>query len=176
MLSAPASPILRTLFEIEQTQWWPAERIAEHQLRQAFNVVRFAQRTLPYYKQLPIDGNASGRLPASLDEFRSLPILRRAEVQAAGEKLHSASYPSRHGRKGATLTSGSCGQPVQALSTGVTRLLWRLFTLRDHVWHRRDLSLGLAVIRDCEPGAAPAPDGKRVTRLWPRATAKRRES
>jgi phenylacetate-CoA ligase len=48
-------------------------------------------------------------------------------------------------------TSGSTGAPVRVLKTGLTDLMWRAVTLRDHVWHRRDLSAKLAAIRQGAP-------------------------
>jgi phenylacetate-CoA ligase len=44
-------------------------------------------------------------------------------------------------------TSGSTGAPVAILTSGFATLYWNVFTLRDHLWHRRDLGRKLAVIR-----------------------------
>jgi phenylacetate-CoA ligase len=44
--------------------------------------------------------------------------------------------------------------PVRIRSTQLVSLLWSVFTLRDHLWHRRDLRRKLATIRhSLEPGA-----------------------
>jgi len=39
------------------------------------------------------------------------------------------------------------GRPLLTLSTGWSQMLWNAFLLRDHLWHRRDLSGKLAAIR-----------------------------
>ncbi|MGP1678943.1 MAG: phenylacetate--CoA ligase family protein, partial [Burkholderiales bacterium] len=55
--------------------------------------------------------------------------------------------PQAHGGWYESETSGSTGSPITYYATGLTQLFWRACTLRDHVWHRRDLSGKLAAIR-----------------------------
>jgi phenylacetate-CoA ligase len=49
---------------------------------------------------------------------------------------------------------------VTVFTTGVTRLFWEVFTLREMLWHKRDLSAKNAAIRYLAAGGAPPPDGK----------------
>ena len=51
-------------------------------------------------------------------------------------------------------TSGSTGAPVRVMKTQITALFWNALTLRDHLWHRRDLGRKLAVIRRGRTGSA----------------------
>jgi phenylacetate-CoA ligase len=37
--------------------------------------------------------------------------------------------------------------PIKAIGTDITQFFWRVYTLRDHLWHKRDLSGKLAAIR-----------------------------
>jgi phenylacetate-CoA ligase len=45
------------------------------------------------------------------------------------------------------MTSGSTGRPITYYVTELAQLFWRAYTLRDHLWHQRDLSGKLAAIR-----------------------------
>jgi phenylacetate-CoA ligase len=91
-------------------------------------------------------------------------------VQAAGERLFSASVPAEHGPVSKLFTSGSTGRPLLALGTGVTQLLWNAFTLRDHLWHRRVSGGRLAAIRSLPTEIARPPEGLR-SNDWGPATA-----
>ncbi len=64
-----------------------------------------------------------------------------------------------HGRVSTIFTSGSTGKPIGSLRTELTGLFWESFTLRDHLWHRRDPTQKLAAIRSAKEGASPYPDG-----------------
>jgi len=45
--------------------------------------------------------------------------------------------------------------PIKALGSALTRLYWNAITLRDHAWHRRDLSGKLAAIRSVSRDKLP---------------------
>ena len=92
-------------------------------------------------------------------EWRELPWLRRRDIQAAGDELYSESVPRGHGRISETHTSGTTGQPIRGLITGLSSLFWSAFTIRDHLWHRRNLKGKLAAIRQSGKGKHPYPDG-----------------
>lgn len=167
--SPRAARLLALLFQLEQTQWWAPERLAEQQLRQARVLVRHAVRAAPYYGELYAKHEVNADSLDTLERFRALPIIRRRDVQLAGERIHATPRPRVHGKIGETLTSGSTGRPLRALSTAVTRSFWQLLTLRDHFWQRRDFTGTLAVIRDTASDAARPPNGKRADN-WGGAT------
>jgi phenylacetate-CoA ligase len=45
--------------------------------------------------------------------------------------------------------------PVRTLTTAHTQLIWSAMTVREHLWHRRDLSRTLGAIRVLHGGASP---------------------
>src|SRR5690606_14076577 len=65
------------------------------------------------------------------------------------------------GRTHAIRTSGSTGRPVEVVKTAAEGIYWHAFVLRDHMWHRRDLSRRLAAIRNIGDGIALPPHGRR---------------
>jgi len=142
----PATPrhadaaVLALMYQLDQSQWWPAETLLAHQLRQLEGVLAHAARTAPLYRQRlrVLAGIAPGGL--TLEAFRRIPVLRRTDVQDAGDALFSARVPKDHGRVTDVRTSGSTGRPVTVKATAVTGLFVRALNLRYHFWHRRDFA------------------------------------
>jgi hypothetical protein len=93
--------------------------------------------------------------------WAALPILTRAEIQAAdaSEAMLADRLPQGHGEYREIFTSGSTGRPIRGVRSQLWELVWSAFTLRDHLWHRRDLEGSLAVIRESGAGKAPYPEG-----------------
>jgi phenylacetate-CoA ligase len=144
---APAAGILAMLFQLDRSQWWPAEAMRQHQFKQLQRVLDHAYRTVPFYrKRLDALGWDLGQ-PVSPEQWPELPTLSRQELQQAGSALESPAVPPDHGETFTNLSSGSTGRPVQTKGTAITQLLWRTLTLREHLWHHRDFSQKLAVIR-----------------------------
>ncbi len=130
---------------LEESQWWPPDRLEEHQYGQASILLDYARKYSPFYASR-IAGFDAGR-PLTPELWRQIPILTRKEIQTAGQDLYCTRVPPDHGKPSPLLTSGSTGRPIQALTTRVTGLFWKAFTLRDHLWHDRDLSGKFAAIR-----------------------------
>lgn len=145
--SAAGARLLALQFQLEQTQWWPPERLREHQYRQLGRLLEHARAHVPYYRERL---SAGGYRPGAVvddDVYATLPILTRAEVIGKGTALYSAGIPESHAPAADGQTSGSTGMPLRFRTTALTQLMWNAFNLRDHVWHRRDLGLKLATIR-----------------------------
>lgn len=161
-LSSPsAASLLAMLFQLEQSQWLSAECLRQRQMKQAALVFRHALASVPFYRRHY--GELAGGV---FDEplWQSLPILERSDIQDNFELLKSTRPPERHGRPVIYGSSGSSGRPITVLGTEVTRHYWKILTLRDHIWHKRDFSGKLAAIRSkvqraSLPGWFPASDG-----------------
>ncbi len=134
-------------WQFEQSQWFAPERLLEIQLQQLGELLRHARRHVPYYRDRPDSQAIDPAGTPDPEAFRQLPLLRRAEVQAAGKALFSVAPPHHHGKAIPGRTSGSTGRPVEYISNELCQLFWRTLTLREHFWHRRDFSGKLAVIR-----------------------------
>lgn len=147
--------ILAMLGQLEATQWWPLARLRARQLTQLETLLRHAHATTPYAK-----GKAwadLGDQPLTWERWRQVPLLSRTTVQRRAADLRSTQVSERHGPVGFTRTSGSTSTPVEVHRTGVTAIVWQALTMRDHLWHRRDLDAPMAILRYA-PNAAP-PDG-----------------
>ena len=138
-------------FQLERSQWWPAEMLLAHQLRQAQNLIAHAAATVPFYRDRlrPVIGLPRGAL--TLERFREIPLLRRSDIQAAGAALVSRQLPHGHGTPARAITSGSSGRPIEFLNTAITGLMASALTLRGHLWHKRDLTRKNVTIRPPRP-------------------------
>lgn len=155
-------------YQLLQSEWWPVERITQFQFTQLNSMVRHAVAQVPYYQArfAEIGFNAGSVLTPEV--FARLPALTRRDVQSAGAALFAASIPAQHGGIASGETSGSTGAPVVFRSSLLEQLFWNAFTLRDHLWHRRDLSGRLAAVRYAPAGGTaagwgPATDAAFVT-------------
>ncbi|MFN9488817.1 MAG: phenylacetate--CoA ligase family protein [Betaproteobacteria bacterium] len=149
-----SAQLLALQYQLEQSQWWPAERIAAMQLAQFQLVYDHARSTVPFWRERYAQGPA--RI-ATMDDLRRLPVTTRREIQQAGEAMYSTAPLQAHGPVVSTRSSGSTGEPLQTLGTAWTQLLWQALLLRDHLWHGRDLGSKLAAIRN-RGEAAHLPD------------------
>lgn len=159
-IPAPADAALLALqFQLEQSQWWTLEQIQHHQLKQAQSLLAHATTTVPHYKQT-IPQNLIDSIE-NLDWalWQSIPILERKDVQEHSDNLISKSIPQSHLPVGAGMTSGSTGRPIRLMHTKITSMMWDAFTLRSHLWYRRNLSKKRAAIRYFENNVATAPLG-----------------
>ena len=127
-------------FQLEETEWWPPEKLRAHQFRQIQNVIDHAQATVPFYRErlAPFAGWVPGLL--TMERFAEIPILTRQEVQEAGKRLHARRLPPGHSPTAPVRTSGSTGRLVEVLGTPVTAIMLLALTMRGHLWHQRDLS------------------------------------
>lgn len=136
--------LLALQYQLEQSQWWPAERLQALQQQQFAQVFRHSVTTVPFYRQRFAPWAAG---IADWSRFRELPVSTRRDIQQAGTAMYSAAPPPAHGPVVTTQSSGSTGSPLVTRGTGWTQMLWLSFLLRDHLWHRRDLRGKLAAIR-----------------------------
>jgi phenylacetate-CoA ligase len=137
---------LAILHQLEQSQWLAPEALQELQLGQLAILLRHAHATVPFYKA-SWAGAYDPAAPLTPARFARLPLLARRDLQDGFAQLRSTHPPAAHGAPEERRTSGSSGAPVRFLGTPLDGLYWNAFTLRDHLWHGRDLSLKLAVIR-----------------------------
>jgi hypothetical protein len=84
----PIWPVLSSpAHQLEDSEWWPPEKLLAHQLYQIQNLIDRAQTTVPFHKErlAPFAGWPPGAL--TLERFRDIPIMSRVEVQSAGKGL-----------------------------------------------------------------------------------------
>jgi phenylacetate-CoA ligase len=163
--SEAAARLLAVYHQLSASQWLPPAALERLQLSALDRLLAHAVGTVPYYRERAAYADAAAAALTS-ESWRRLPVLTRAEVQDAGDSLRSQSIPSDHLPLNETVTSGSTGRPVRAATTAVTHLFWMALTLREQLWHGRDLSSTLAAIRTPPAGGIPA-EGVRLAGWGP---------
>ncbi|HKH01545.1 MAG TPA: hypothetical protein VKB08_12610 [Bradyrhizobium sp.] len=149
------------LFQLEQSQWWAPHEISRRQRDQLQALLGHARTHVPFYRERLRD---FGDLPADEtwpEVWRRIVPLTRAEIQAADtdETMITQTLPPGHGELREIFTSGSTGKPIRSVRTQLWELMWSAFTIRDHLWHRRDFLGTLATLRESGQGKALYPDG-----------------
>ena len=159
---------LSALFQMEQSQWWPQEKVRKQQFKQIDALLRHSVQHVPYYREIlgkVITGQALNE-----EQWHNIPLLTRDTLQRVGNKLRAETVPPDHGKLLLQRTSGSTGKPVEILATELTNFFWNVFTLRHTLWHHSDISGKLAVIRHLKDDNAKPPHGIR-SKNWGSATA-----
>ena len=151
--------LLSVLFQLEQSQWWSAEKMRGHQFRQIERLCQYGARNNPFLAARLDAAGIAADTALSDDIWRSLPVLTRDDVQKAGEGLQCSETPKGHGRTQQSTTTGSTSKPVTVRRTELMNFYWSAFTLRDHMWRKRDLSATFATIRYDRSARAAYPKG-----------------
>jgi phenylacetate-CoA ligase len=156
---------LSLVYQFDQSQWWSPDRLLEHQMGQIGRLLKHFRDTSPFYGERLMATGIDLEKPLDIDRFRTVPALTREDIQNAGDALLSKKIPKDHGRLLTASSSGSTGRPVTARKTDVNQTFHRALNLRNHLWHKRDLSAKFATIRGYDPGVAMAPEGKH-SKTW----------
>lgn len=152
------STLLALQHQLDGTQWLTPEELERRQFQALARVLAHACHTVPHYRR-GVDYLTLARQPElDTEQWASLPVLTREDVQEAGAAMTSESLPEGHAPVTEVFTSGSTGRPLRGLGTRVTTLFWLAITLRDHLWHGRDLTAKMAAIRP-DPGTRVPPQG-----------------
>ena len=139
---------LQTLLaQLEQSQWASAQTLQALQLGRFARLASHAWRHSPFYRLRLAQAGFDEDEAWTVESFTRLPLLTRSELMLQLEHIQCHALPQEHGRTYRMQTSGSTGQTVTVQRTDATQLYWLAFSMRDHLWHRRDLSATLAVIK-----------------------------
>ena len=143
-----AAEVLALQYQLEDSQWWPAETLRHAQLDQLEVVLGHALATVPFYRERLAFLKGARRGTLTPDMVRQIPILSRRDIQDAGDTLNSRKVPENHGAVRSIRTSGSTGSPIEVKGTGVTAMFFSTMNLRYHVWHGRRFSGTVCSIRN----------------------------
>ncbi|MBX9843716.1 MAG: hypothetical protein K2Z80_18095 [Xanthobacteraceae bacterium] len=130
----------RFLSTLRQTQLMPPDQILAYQRGLLEQLLRHARKHVPFYRDTG-RLNPLFRTDDTIDwgRWNEVPILTRAEVQAAGSAMHSEDLPASHGRTWIRTTSGSTGEPVKVHHSQLSgKLGWTAIMARDFERHGID--------------------------------------
>src|SRR3569832_2252179 len=74
---------------LEETQWWPRERLDALRLERLRGLLGHAYRYVPYYKDVLDRAGQVGGAVTSLDDLQRLPLLTKSLIRSHSERLTS---------------------------------------------------------------------------------------
>ncbi|MEO8331087.1 MAG: hypothetical protein ABI479_01535 [Gallionella sp.] len=146
-----AANLLALLTQLEESQWWQPEQLLQKQLEQFGLLAAHTYRQSPFFRSRFDQAGLNPGQAWTSESFSVIPLLTRAELMQQAEHIHCRALPRKHGAVHNIQTSGSTGQVVTMLRTEVTQLMWLALAMREHLWHQRDFSATLAVIKAMTP-------------------------
>lgn len=93
---------------LEETQWWPPERLAALQLEKLRALLRHANAEVPYYRDVFARLNMAQERVTALSDLARLPFLTKDLIRANTERLRSARARDLKRYN----TGGSSGEPL----------------------------------------------------------------
>jgi phenylacetate-CoA ligase len=146
-----AANLLVQLTQLDDSQWWSPEQLTRMQHEQFAHLALHAHQQSPFFRERFDQAGLRPDRKWTADAFASIPLLTRAELMQQAWHIHSRAIPEKHGAVNAVQTSGSTGQTVTVMKTEVTQLFWLALAMREHLWHERDFSATLAIIKAMTP-------------------------
>lgn len=164
---AAAASMLAMQYQLDQSQWWGQAQLQAHQLTQLAPLVLHAYRTVPFYRKLYHQQGFRPKHILTPENWVKIPIITRKQIQDNEGSFLSEQTPAAHGSVDSVTTSGSTGMPITVHNTQLSEFFWRAFTLREHLWHGRDLHAKMGVIRYLNSDHALPPLGETHTGWGP---------
>lgn len=101
--------------ELQQSQWWPIERLQELQSRRLHALVRHCYEYVPFYRSYMREAGLHPNQFMCAEDLRKLPVLTRSDVRRLASELRSTVVPGRRTLVGRT--GGSTGEPLRFITT-----------------------------------------------------------
>lgn len=140
-------PLQRLVENLARTERLPAPEIERLQATRLKALLEHHGRHTPIFAER-LRAAGINTLPSNpFETLRAIKPIRRAYMQEAEGRFVSSHVPETHLPTGAIKTSGSTGEPVCLVRTSLSQLFWSAYTIRDHLWHRRDFGARLTAIR-----------------------------
>ena len=154
-----APEVARFMAALEQTQYLPPDRLQTYQRRLLDVLLRHARTQTEFYA---VRLASVFRADDSIDweRWEEVPILTRSDVQQNFAALAARTLPPAAGGATEDFTSGSTGQSLRFLVTGLQGLASDCCSERFFRWHNLDPGALTARIRSTERPEAAYPHGR----------------
>ena len=98
------------LMRIEESQWWPPEKLRAHQA-ESLRRLGVVAGEVPFYRERFLAAGLGPEGPKDHDELARLPALRREDLHRLG--VAGLRVPGRRGLRASS--TGSTGRPVEVI-------------------------------------------------------------
>lgn len=136
--------LARLILELRQTERWRPDQLRDAQTQMLGRMLSFAHDNVPFYRQRMAGLTDAPAFSNPRELLAALPVLKRRELKAQAEALHSA-----HARTPQALsftTSGSTGMPVRVAWDRDANVLIAAIVARYHRWWKSDPSARYATL------------------------------
>lgn len=128
LLGRPSFSILR---ELNESQWWPHERLNDLRLERLQRIIRIAHKHTAYWREVM---NKNGIRPSdirSLDDLRKFPLL---EKQTLREQREEMVWREEGKRVQLVRTSGSTNEALEFYTSSTREAHINAARMRGHEW------------------------------------------
>ena len=143
----PDIPLRNLLAQLDRLERASPDILRAGQEQQLRELGRHFAEHCPFHHARLLGAGLDPAQPLDLQMLQRLPLLRRRQLQDAGDQLFSRHVPASHLPVTEMRTSGSTGEAVMVLTTQVSKLFWLAQTLREHQWWQRDYQGTLVALR-----------------------------
>jgi phenylacetate-coenzyme A ligase PaaK-like adenylate-forming protein len=133
---AKGKPTLARLIELEKSQWFSREQIRALQLERLRQLLSFAYKQVPYYRELFDEHRIVPDQIRSLKDLSRIPMLEKTVIRSRFDDLHPQHLP---GRVQKMSTGGSTGSPVTILVDSERAAFTDAARMRAHRWYDADM-------------------------------------
>ena len=98
------------LAELEETQWWPLEKLEELQNERLKKIIKHAAEHVPYYQKKFAEYGIIPSQIQTLEDLKKLPILTKYDIRKNTDELIADNFDKKKLR--AESTSGTTGTPL----------------------------------------------------------------
>lgn len=149
-----------------ESQYWPRERLLEHQREHLSTLLGHARANVPFYEQR-LDAVFRSDGSIDWDRWREIPIVARQDLQQRRTAMHALQIPEHAGRMVAATSSATTGVPVVSSHNMLMFSRARTARLRAFDWHKVDWSRNHIGLTLEDPPAGAWPEGRAAGRWGP---------
>lgn len=147
-----AAELAGLLFRLDDSQWWPADRLRAKQLQQLHVLLTHAAKHVPFYRKRLLEAGFDPATPVDETVWQRLATLTRQEVQTRAARLRASFVHPAHGAITEAASGGSTGVPVRVRRTETDALMLHAQAIRQESWHRDWPLEPIAALRNVPPG------------------------
>ncbi len=118
--------IRKHLRELEETQWWPIERLRELQNERLHGLIVHAYDKVPYYRSIFQERGLTPNDIQSVNDLYKLPILTKKQVWRNSKELLSSDFDQRKPKLNLTSGSTTGGSMAQRLQFYIDWESWSM--------------------------------------------------
>jgi len=119
---------LKCLKELEESQWWPKDRILELQNQRLSQLLKHTYERVPYYRRIFDERDIKPADITCSEDLIKLPVLNKRLIRANFTDIVARDFPQREVIT--SYTGGSTGEPLMFYRTKDERFNWAFAALQ----------------------------------------------